>query len=97
MEILVRYLHNDMIKPYDDFGLYSVFGSVENEVLIIDTTLRSFIPTQVHNITPRLRQIFRCDIFIVTKDMHIDLNIFRKNIETCLQQDSTGIHTYNSS
>ena len=44
MEIYVRDLHNYMLKPFDNGGLASVVNSVTHKLLIIDTTLRSFIP-----------------------------------------------------
>ena len=62
MEISVRYLHNDMIKQYDNGGLKSVLDPVTQKVLISETTLMSFIPPQVRKTTPRLRQICRCEL-----------------------------------
>ena len=95
MEIYVRYIHNDMVKPNDNCGLESVVYSVTQKVLIIDTSLRLFIPPQVWKLTPRLRQIFGCDIFIVPKDMKIDLNIFKTKLVTDLQHNYVGRHTHN--
>ena len=69
MKISFRDLRNDMIKPSKNGGLASVVDSVINKVLISDTTLRSFIPPTVRKITPKLRQIFGCDICIISKDM----------------------------
>ena len=46
--------------------------------------------------TPKLRQICGCDIIIISKDMWIDLNIYRTWFVTDLQQLSVGIHTQNS-
>ena len=39
IEISVRDLHNDMIKPYDNGGLESVINSATHKFLISDTTL----------------------------------------------------------
>ena len=47
MEISVRDLQDDMIKPSENGGLTSVVDSATHEVLISDTTLSSFIPPQV--------------------------------------------------
>ena len=44
MEISVRYLHNNMIKPSKNGGLESVVDFVTHNLLIRDTTLRLFIP-----------------------------------------------------
>ena len=38
--ISIRYLHNGMIKPFENGGLKSVSDSVTQKVLISDTTLR---------------------------------------------------------
>ena len=46
MDISVRYLHNDIIKPYENGGLESVVDSVTHKALIINTTPRSFIMPQ---------------------------------------------------
>ena len=85
MEIYVRDIHSDMIKPSYNGGLDNVVDLVTHKSLIFDITLRSFIPPQVHNITPKLCQICGCDRFIITNYMHIDLNIFRIKPVTDLQ------------
>ena len=95
MEIYVRYLHNDMIKLFDNGGLASVFYSMTHKVLIIDTTLRSFIPPQLRKMTPKLHNIFGCELCIIPKDMQIGLNILRKIYVKYLQQKYIGRHTYN--
>ena len=84
MVISASYLHNDMIKEYDSGRLDSVFDSVTQKILISDTTLRSLIPPQVCKTTPRLRQICGCELWIITKDMNIDLNRPRTNLVTDL-------------
>ena len=77
MDIYVRDICNNMIKPYGNFVLVSVVDYVTHKALIIDTALRSFIPPQVRKMTPKLCQIFRCEICIILKDMQIGLNRFR--------------------
>ena len=57
MDISARYLHNDMIKPSENGGLESVVNSVKQRFLIIDRTLRLFIPPQVCKPNPILHQI----------------------------------------
>ena len=69
MEISIIDLHNNMIKPYDNGGLESVFDSVPQKALISDTTLRSFIPPQVRKMTPKLYHICGCELFIIPKDI----------------------------
>ena len=41
MKISVIYLHNDMIKPFENFGLESVVDYMTDKVLIGETTLWS--------------------------------------------------------
>ena len=96
MEISIRDIKNDTTKPSEDGGLESVGDYVTQKVPINGTTLRSFIPPQVRKITPRLRQICGCELFIITKDMQIDLNIFRTRLVTDLHYKSVGIHKHNS-
>ena len=53
MNISVRYLHNDTIKPYENGGLDSVVDSVTQKIPISDSTLKSFIPPHVRKMTLR--------------------------------------------
>ena len=93
MEISVRDIHNGIIKKSDNGGLESVFYYMTQKVLIIDTTLWSFIPPQVRKMTPKLRQVCGCESCIIPKDMYIYLNIFRTRPVIYLQQKSVGRHT----
>ena len=85
MEIYVRDIHNDMIKPPDNGGLESVVDSVTHKLLISGTTLRLFIPPQVCKMAPKLRQIFGCELCIIPKDIQIDINRFITTLVTNLQ------------
>ena len=85
-----------MIKPSDIGVLDSVVDSVTKKFRIRDKTLRLFIQPQVRKINPRLRQICGCEIFIIPKDVQIDLNRFIKNIVIDLQQKYVGRQTCNS-
>ena len=91
MDISVRGIHNDMIKTYYNGGLESVVDSVTQKVMRSDEILRSFIPT------PKLRYICGCNVCIIPKDVHIDLNIFRTNLVIGLQQRYIRRYTRNSS
>ena len=84
MEISIIDLHNNMIKPYDNGGLESVFDSVPQKALISDTTLRSFIPPQVRKMTHRLCQICGCELCIIPKDMQIDLDFVQPKMSPTL-------------
>ena len=97
MEIYIKDLHNDTIKPYSNGELSSVVNSMTQKLLISDRTLMSFIPPQVRNMTPELRHICGCEILIIPKDMYIDLNILRIKLITDFQHASLGRHTCNRS
>ena len=71
----------------------SIVDSVTHIVLIIDTTLRLFIPSQVRKMTPKLRQICGCELCIITKNMNNDLNISRTRPVKDFQQKYVGRHT----
>ena len=96
MDIYVRDLHNDTIKPSKNSGLESVVDSATHKVLISDKTLRLFIPPQVRKITPKSCQICGCELFIIPKDIQIDLNIPRTNLVTHLKHNYVGRHTHKS-
>ena len=94
MDIFVKDIRKNMIKPSDNSGQNSVVYSMTKRDLKSDTRLSSFIPPKCSKMTPRLRQICRCDICIITKDMHIDLDRFRTNIVTHLQKKRNLVDTY---
>ena len=95
MYIYVRDIHNDTIKPFENGGLARIVYSRTHKVLISDTTLRLFIPPQVRKMTPKLRQICGCEIYIIPKNTKTDLNIFRTRTVTDFQHKSFGRHTRN--
>ena len=66
-------------------------------VLISDTSLRLFIPPQVHKMTPKLSRICGCNLCTITKDMQIDLNRFRTDLLIDLKHKYIGRHILNSS
>ena len=68
MNIYVRYIHNDIINPFENCGLEIVFDSVTHKVLISDTKLGPFILPQVFKMNPKFRQVCRCEICIIPKD-----------------------------
>ena len=68
----------------------SVVDSLTHTVMILDTTLRLLIPPEVCKMTPRLRQIYGCEICIIPKDIHIDLNILRTKLVSDLQHWYVG-------
>ena len=96
MDLSVRNLHTDMIKPAYNGGFSSVVDSVTHIVLISDTTLRSFVSPQVLKMTPKLHQICGCKIFVIPKDMHINLNRLRTILVTDLHHESVGRYKSNS-
>ena len=69
-----------MVKPYENSALKTIVYSVMQKSLIIDTSLRSFIPPQVWKITPRLRQICVYDLCRTPMDIQIYLNKLIKKL-----------------
>ena len=57
-----------------------------HKVLISNTTLKLFIPPQVWKMTPKLRQISGCELWIIPKNMDIGLNKFIPRIVIYLQK-----------
>ena len=96
MDVYVRDIHNNMIKPLENGGLDNVVYSVTNKLMISDTILRSFIPPQIREMTPKLRDICGCELCIIPKDMQIYLNIFRTRRVIYLQQKYVVRHKHNS-
>ena len=93
MDISVRNLNNDMIKPSENGGLKSVIYLVTQKFLISDKTLRLFIPPQVWKMNPGLRKIWKCELFIIPKYTKVDLNIYETKLLRYLQQNSDWGHT----
>ena len=93
METFATGLQNDMIKPFEIGWLVSSADSVTHQVLIIDTTLWSFITPQVRKMTTKLNQICGCELFIIPNYMHIDLNIIITMIVTYFKQKFIERHT----
>ena len=96
MGIYIRDLHNHMIKPSNNGGLVSVADYMIQKLLISDTVLRSFIPPQAWKMTTKLRQICRCEICIIPKDLHIYFNRSRTILVIYLQQKSANRNLCNS-
>ena len=53
MDICARDIHNNTIKLFDNGMLASVIDSVTHKLMVSDTRIRSFIPPQVHKMTPK--------------------------------------------
>ena len=96
MDISVRHLQNDTIKPSDNGGLESGVDWVTHKFLIRYKTERSFIPPQISKMTTRLRQFCGCEVCIIPKDKKFASNIFRTKLVTYLQKKYIGIHKMNS-
>ena len=74
----------------------SAVHSVTHKLMIINTPLRSCIPPQACKMTPKMRQICGCEIFIIPKYMPIDLNISITRLVSYLQHNYVGRHKHNS-
>ena len=93
IEIYVRYLHNYIIKKSNNGRLAILFDSMTHKLMIIYTTLRSFIPSKVRKMTPKLCQICRHELCIILKDIQISLNIFITRLVSYLQHKYAERHT----
>ena len=61
IEISIRELHDDLIKP-PPTGLPEVYDINKELLLISESTLRSFIPPKMRAMSPAQRQICGCEI-----------------------------------
>ena len=93
--ISVMYLQNAMKKPSKNSGLASVVDSVVHKLLISDTTLKSFIPPQVCEMTIKLRHIWGCELCIIPKDIKIHLNRYITRPVVDLRHNYVGRHIQN--
>ena len=91
MNVSVRYIHSDIIKPSENGGLESEVDSATHKFLISDTALRSFIPPQLRKMTHKLRQVCGCELCILSKDIYTYLNRYRKILVTDLQHNYVGL------
>ena len=57
MEIPILELQNDMIKLPTEGCLENSVNIITGKILIINSTLRSFITLQVRKMTPKLQQM----------------------------------------
>ena len=62
MDISVKDLQSDMIKPSNNGELENVVDPNTHKLLISNTTLRSFLPPYVQKMTPKLCHIWGCKI-----------------------------------
>jgi hypothetical protein len=78
LQIPVRELHNDLLKPVEEGGLLEARD--ENGIaLISDTALRSMMPEQLRRATERHKQMCGCEICITVQSLQQTLNAWRKH------------------
>ena len=72
IQISIRELKNDLVKPKNEGGLSEVWNG--NKLLVSDTGLRYIISVNVKKFTPRYKQMCGCEVFIQTKQLQRSLN-----------------------
>ena len=69
---------------------------MKQTLLISDTPLSLFIPSEVHQMIPELRQTCKCEIFLVCKYIHIYVKVSITKIVSYLKQKYVVRHILNS-
>jgi len=77
LQIPVRELHNDLLKPVEEGGLLEARDN-NGRALISDTALRSMMPEQLRRATERHKQMCGCEICITVRSLQQTLNAWRK-------------------
>ena len=72
IQIFIRELHNDLIKPKNEGGLSEVGNG--NKLLVCDTGLRYIIPVNVKKFNPRYEKMCGCEVCIQAKKIQRSIN-----------------------
>ena len=74
LECYMRQLHNDLIASPDDGGLVGARHAITNDVIIIDTILRSLAPPKLRPMKDNQKMMCGCAICNTSKYMQESLN-----------------------
>ena len=74
----MRQLHNELIASPDDGGLVGARHAITNDLIIIDTMLRSLEPPQLRPMTNNHKIMCGCAICNTSKYMQESLNEWRR-------------------
>ena len=77
LEISVRKLHQDLMKPAPT-GLSEAYCKSSNKLLISERYLRNILPPQLRAMTFAQNQMCGCEICTIMKMHHTSLSMFRK-------------------
>ena len=77
LQIPVRELHNDLLKPVEEGGLAEARDD-DGRALISDTALRSMMPEQLRRATERHKRMCGCETCITVRSLQQTLNAWRK-------------------
>ena len=64
-----RELHNILVVPTEEGGLKES-SDEDNNIIIIDSTLQTFLPPQLKNMSSQYKVMCVCECCIYTKIMH---------------------------
>jgi hypothetical protein len=78
LQIPVRELHNNLLKPVEEGGLPEAHDD-NGRALISDTALRSMMPEQLRRATERHKRMCGCEICIMVRSLQETLNAWRKH------------------
>ena len=78
LEISIRELHQDMMKP-PPTGLHQVYCKVTKKCIISESYLRNIIPPQLRPITFSQKQLCGCETCTLMKLIHTSLIKYRNN------------------
>ena len=78
LECSIKQLHNEIIDPPDDGGLFVARHAITNDVIISDTMLRSLAPPQLRPMTDNHKMMCGCAICNTSKYMQESLNAWRR-------------------
>jgi hypothetical protein len=79
LQISVRELHNDLLKPVEEGGFEFAYTE-DGKVLISDTMLRSLLPKEMRRMTERHKQMCGCETCIIGRGLLQSLKAYRTRV-----------------
>jgi len=90
LEISVRELHNDMIKPVSEGGLEGAIDD-DGKQIVSDTMLRSLLPKNMRRMTERHKMMCSCEVCITPKRLQLTLNSWRQRFLKQMDRDGNEL------
>ena len=76
LQVSVRELHNSLVSYPNDGGLKDARNE-DDDIIISDSTLRSFLPPQFKTMSARYKIMYGCECCISAKSIHSSLLSWR--------------------